>query len=78
MTFKPGPISSADPAPEIFKQFRARFDLTQPDASGLFGVSIATWAAWEQNQRPQAAARMLAALLLAKPELIEFFLEKDG
>ena len=76
MPFKPGPISSADPAPEIFREFRARFDFSQKDAAALFGVSEGTWVAWEQNQRPQAAARLLATLLLAKPELIEFFLEK--
>ena len=73
----PQPVTTADPSPEIFRQFRARFDFSQAEAGDLFGVSAASWGDWERGKRPQAAARLLATLLVAKPELISFFLEEE-
>lgn len=71
------PLASADPSPAIFKDFRAKFSLTQSDAAAMFGVHQHSWASWEKGLRPQAAARLLCTLLLAKPELIKLFLEGE-
>ena len=71
------PVTTSDPKPEIFRAFRSKFNLTQTEAANFFGVSDAGWGAWERGKRPQAAARLLATLLVAKPELIGFFLEEE-
>ena len=66
----------APPASALFKEFRARFGLSRADAAPFFGVTTPTFAAWETRQaQAQAAAIVLARLLLAKPKLLKLLLE---
>ena len=64
-------VTTADPAPERFKAFRAKFGMSQQQAGDLFGVRPQTWSKWERGVRPQIAARLLVTLLVAKPELMD-------
>ena len=73
-----GQVVNADPAPERFRQFRAKFEFSQAKAATLLGVSVGSWQEWERGKRPQVAARLLVTLLVAKPELLELLLEHDG
>ena len=64
-------VTTADPAPDLFKAFRDKFEMSQHLAGSLFGVAGQTWSKWERGVRPEIAARLVAALLVAKPELMD-------
>ena len=51
---------------------RQSLDLTQEAFAGLLGIGLSTLRSWEQNKRePSGAARMLIAIALKHPEVLQ-------
>lgn len=51
---------------------RQSLGLTQKDFAGLLGIGLSTLRSWEQNKRePSGAARMLIAIALKHPEVLQ-------
>lgn len=51
---------------------RQSLNLTQEAFAGLLGIGLSTLRSWEQNKRePSGAARMLIAIALKHPEVLQ-------